>query len=188
MFEACAAVSRPIGVRDAALLAVAYGAGLRRAEIVALDLEDYSVDTGELRVRGKGNKERLVFVTNGAQDALSAWVQVRGDQAGALFLTVSKRGKTANHRMSDQSVLDICRKLARQAGVAPFSPHDLRRSCASDLLDAGADISAVSSLLGHARTDTTLLYDKRGDRAKKQASELLHVPFVRETGRQSTEA
>jgi site-specific recombinase XerD len=174
LFSVCDA-ARPNGARDAALLAVLYAGGLRRSEAVALNLDNYR--DGQLVVRGKGNKERLTFLTSGAERALAAWLGHRGTQAGPLFLPVTKGGIIEHRRMSDQAVLDAVRRIGRRAGVQQFSPHDLRRSFVSDLLDAGADISTVQQLAGHAQVTTTARYDRRGEATKKRAVELLHVPF-----------
>ena len=81
--------------------------------------------------------------------------------------------------MTDQAVLGITRKRGKEAGIARFSPHDLRRSFVSDLLDAGADISTAKRLAGHSSEVTTGRYDRRGEEAKMKAAKLLHVPYVR---------
>lgn len=175
LFEACG--TSVGGARDAAVLAILCGGGLRRAEVVAIDLADFDAETGVLIIRGKGNKERKGFVTNGARQALDAWLALRGDQAGAMFMPVTQSGRIEHRRMSGQAVADLLRRLAQRAKVARFSPHDLRRGFVSDMLDAGADIVTVQALAGHASPATTARYDRRGDRARRRAAELLHVPF-----------
>lgn len=179
LFRVCADRSRG-GVRDAALLAVLYAGGLRRSEAVGLDLSDYQLGTGALTVRsGKGRKDRVVYASNGSADALQDWIVVRGQEPGPLFLPVNKGDRVVPRRMTDQSILWICRRRAQQAGVSKFSPHDLRRTFVSDLLDAGADLSTTKRLAGHANEATTGRYDRRGEEAKKKAAGLLHVPYVR---------
>ena len=81
-------------------------------------------------------------------------------------------------RLSAQTVLDALRSMAKKAGVSSFSPHDLRRSWASDLLDAGADVAVVQRLAGHASPETTTRYDRRPEAAKRKASRLLHLPVA----------
>ncbi len=180
LMRACASDSSPAGIRDAALIAVLYGAGLRRSESVSLDLADYNIETGELVIRGaKGRKDRLGYATNGSADALKDWLVVRGSDPGPLFCNINKSGRITIHRMTDQAVLHILRKRANEAGVASFSPHDLRRSFISDLLDAGADISTAQQLAGHSNVTITARYDRRGEAAKRKAAELLHVPYLR---------
>ena len=176
----CSADEAAAGARDAALLALLYGAGLRRSEVVALDVGDCTVGTGMLAVRhGKGNRDRVVYATNGAALALADWLAVRGVEAGPLFVPVNKGGVVGGHRMSGQAVLYVLRRRAMQSGVTRLTPHDLRRTFISDLLDLGADISTVQRLAGHAQVTTTARYDRRGEATKRRASELLHVPYVR---------
>lgn len=157
--DVCAADPTAAGPRDAALL---YAAGLRRAEAVALDLDDVDTDTGEVRVRqGKGRKDRTCYATNGALTAVSAWVAVRGPEPGPLLCPVSQTGVVSVQGISGQAVLHALAKRVRQAAIRHCSPHDLRRSFASDALDAGVDIVTVQALMGHASPTTTARYDRR---------------------------
>lgn len=179
LFVVCARDPSSAGLRDAALVAVLYGAGLRRAEAAGLDVGDYDAESGSLRVRaGKGNKDRLTYVQGNAALALDVWLDVRGREAGGIFLPIHRTGKIRPGRLVEQSVYDILRKRAMEAAIPSFSPHDLRRSFAGDLLDAGADISTVQQLLGHASVQTTQRYDRRGERVKRLAVTRLDVPTV----------
>src|SRR5262249_21803595 len=181
LFTAIAAhPHQTIRARDAALLATLYGGGLRRAEVVALDVEDYDGATGALVVRhGKGRRHGLVYLTHGGRAALAAWLAVRGLDGGALFPAVTRHGRLLpTRRLSPHAVWDWLARLHRRAGVAKCAPHDLRRSFISDLLDGGADLSAAQQLAGHASPTTTVRYDRRAEAAKQRAAALLHVPYV----------
>jgi site-specific recombinase XerD len=183
LLEACARERSAAGTRDAAMIAVLYGAGLRRAEIASLELGDYEAGQGALRVRsGKGRKQRMVYLADGAVRALQAWLAVRGEGPGALFYPLTRVGRIFERRMTGQAVLYMLRRRGAQAKVGAFSPHDLRRTFIGDLLEAGADLSTVQQLAGHATVQTTARYDRRGEATKKKASGLLHVPYVEPRG------
>lgn len=167
--------------RDAALIGLLGGTGMRRAELVGLDLADWDPTTGELQVRhGKGNKQRLVYVRAGADAALRSWLQVRGDVPGPLLVAVGLDGRVdpALARLSTQSVYLRVLAWAQRAQVEPFTPHDLRRTVASSLLDRGVDVIVIAGLLGHSQITTTARYDRRPEQAKQRASELVYVPYV----------
>ncbi len=179
LMMACGRDPGPAGVRDGVIIALLYSAGLRRAEVVALDLSDSDPDTGRLVVRGKRNKERYAYLTGGALDAMADWMIIRGDDPGPLFWPINKGGKLRKARLTTQAVYNMLVKRRKEAGVKSFSPHDLRRTFVSDLLDAGADISTVSKMAGHANVQTTARYDRRPEEAKRKAARLLHVPYQR---------
>jgi site-specific recombinase XerD len=175
LFAACSVAPR--GERDAALLAVLRVAGLRRAELAALMLEDLDRIAWTLRVLGKGNKERRAFVVQ-ARPELEAWLGVRGEAPGPLFCAVNKGGRPTGVRMGESSIAYVLSRVAKRAGVEDVSPHDMRRTFVGDLLDAGADIAVVQRLAGHAQVTTTQRYDRRGERAAAKAAALIGVPRV----------
>jgi site-specific recombinase XerD len=179
LMNACQTDPGPAGVRDAAMIALLYSWGLRRAEIIAINLSDYDPDTRELVIRGKRNKHRKAHLVAGAADALVDWLVIRGLDSGPLFWPINKGGNLINSRLTTQAVYKMLRKRAKQAGVKDFSPHDLRRTFVSDLLDAGADIAIVSKMAGHASVQTTARYDRRPEKAKRKTAKLLHVPYQR---------
>jgi len=179
---ACEGDQSASGVRDGAMIALLYCCGLRRAELVALELADYDQEAGTLTIRGKRNKQRLGYATNGAYDALADWLIVRGDAPGALFWAIRRGGHVQHGQgMTTQAIWKMIRKRADQAGVKELSPHDFRRTFVGDLLDAGADISTVQRMAGHANVTTTARYDRRPEAAKRKAAGLLHVPYRRRT-------
>ncbi|MBI1917537.1 MAG: tyrosine recombinase XerC [Planctomycetes bacterium] len=148
----------PLGLRDRALLESLYSAGLRVSELTALDLADVDLDDGLATVRGKGRRERLALLGPPAVEALRAWLShrqalLRPRARDALFL--NKNGT----RLSSRSVGRLLEKYLAQAGLDPrTSPHTLRHSFATHLLDAGADIRSVQELLGHRNLATTQVY------------------------------
>jgi len=176
LFAACPSAT-PLGARDAALLAVLRVAGLRRAELAALALEDLDRAPWTLRVLGKGNKERRAFVVQ-ARPEIETWLAVRGEAPGPLFCAVNKGGRPTGARMGESSIAYVLARVAVRAGVDDVSPHDMRRTFVGDLLDAGADIAVVQRLAGHAQVTTTQRYDRRGERAAAKAAALLSVPRV----------
>jgi site-specific recombinase XerD len=167
------------GIRDAAIIGVLYACGLRRAELVGLDLAhlEESADGARLLVRGKGNKERVVPLVEGAARALADWLTVRGGAPGPLFHVLGNRNRGG--RMTTQAVYSMLKTRAAAAGVPALSPHDLRRTFVGDLLDAGADIAIVQKLAGHANPATTSRYDRRPEAVKRAAVNKLHVPYSR---------
>jgi len=176
LFEACGRDTGSAGRRDAAVLAVLYGGGLRRAEVVALDLEDVDLTAGSLKVAGKGGKERLAYLSRSASQLLSAWLDVRGREHGPLFVSVKQGREVGMRRLSAPTIRGLLVSRAAQAGIRHFTAHDLRRSFISDLLNAGADIAVIQRLAGHASPVTTSRYDRRGEVAKRRAAELIAVP------------
>ncbi len=175
----CSSDSSPAGIRDAAILALLYAAGLRRSEVVTLDLADWDAESGGLRIiASKGNKARTVYLGNGAKAALQGWNAVRGDTAGPLLYRIRKGGKVIPERLSDQAIWVILEKRFRQAQVKPFTPHDLRRTFAGEMLDAGVDLVTVQHLMGHASPVTTSRYDRRDEKAKMEAATKIHFPMA----------
>lgn len=179
LLDACAMDTTPAGARDAAVIALMYGAGLRREEVTKLDLSDFDQAAGRLVVRGKGRKERTSYLIDGATDALGDWLTIRGQDPGPLFYPVLKSGKLQQRRLTTQAIYNLLEKRGEEAGVKKFSPHDMRRTFVSDLLEAGADIATVAKMAGHANVTTTARYDRRGEQAKQKAAGLLHVPYRR---------
>ena len=176
LFETCAADQTPMGARDAAILAVFYGCGLRRGELAKLDVDDVDFEDGSIMVQGKRGKQRTVYLTEGGCQYLEAWLRHRGEAPGSLFCPIRQTGEIPLSRMRGESIAYILRRRQEQAEVESFSPHDLRRSNVTRLLDAGVDVFTVQKLAGHADPMTTARYDRRSERAKRQAVQQLSIP------------
>jgi integrase/recombinase XerD len=158
--------NEPLAQRDRALLELLYGTGIRISEAVGLDLAELDLEDGMVRVVGKGNKERVVPVGREAQRALAAYL---GDGRLALRRTRASRPRDADAvilnsrggRISRQACWQIVRRAGERVALGErLSPHVLRHSCATHMLDHGADLRVVQELLGHASISTTQVYTK----------------------------
>jgi len=151
----------PLCVRDRAILETLYSAGLRVGELVGLNLDDLDLETGTAVVRGKGRRERLALLGRPAQKALEKWLQARESLLASAAPQAAK-AVFLNHRgtrLTVRSVGRLLEKYLRQTGLDPqTTPHTLRHTFATHLLDAGADIRGVQELLGHRNLTTTQIY------------------------------
>ncbi|MEM8994908.1 MAG: tyrosine-type recombinase/integrase [Acidobacteriota bacterium] len=173
LFETCAADETPRGTRDAAILAVLYGCGLRRGELVRLDVASVDFEDGSILVEGKRRKRRTVYLTESGASHLRCWLDDRGVAPGPLFNPVRQNGEILPKGLGGESVTYLLRRRQEQAEVDRFSPHDVRRSMVTDLLEAGVDVLTVQQLAGHADASTTARYDRRGESAKRRAARSL---------------
>ncbi|MCA9912317.1 MAG: site-specific integrase [Anaerolineae bacterium] len=178
LVETCKVDPSPAGIRDVAIIGLLYTCGLRRSELVAIEHRDFDPKEGRLMIRrGKGRKQRVVYVRGGALKALKDWIAMSPDHAGPIFTPVLKNGKIQFGGMVSQSIYDMLKKRGLQANVADFSPHDLRRTFVSDMLERGVDIATVADIAGHSSVDTTRRYDRRPEEGRKQAADRLHFPY-----------
>ena len=168
-----------IGLRDAAIVALLFSGGLRRAEASALDLDALDVAACTLTLVGKGNHQRAVPLRGGARQALEAWLGRRGSLPGPLICRVRDGLVLSDLRLGPESIRARLNVRARAAGLDGCSPHDLRRTFVTRLLDEGVDIALVGRMAGHRQVQTTARYDRRHDRAAEAAAERLVTPFVR---------
>lgn len=176
LFFTCESDLSSKGGRDAAILGILLGCGLRRSEIVALDMVDMIYKDRALKVLGKGNKERIAYVPGGAWKRLEKWVEeVRGEHEGPLFPRIRRFDDVTGERMSDQAIYHILETRRVETGLEKFAPHDLRRTFASSMLDNGEDIVTVKDAMGHSSIATTQKYDRRGDERLKRASQRLDL-------------
>lgn len=189
LLKTCADDPSPAGHRDAGMIALAHGTGARREEIVKIvkiDMADLRItdDMIEIRVIGKRNKERTLYVTNGALAALCDWLNVRGRDGEYLFCPINKAGTVdTSHGMSTTAAsLMLDKRVAQtreRANIGAMSWHDLRRTFIDTLLDAGEDVVNVAALVGHSKVDTTARYDRRPAEARRRAARKMQTPYRR---------
>lgn len=162
--------------RDKALLALMIGCGLRRGEICNLTLDAYNPETGAITLVGKGNKERRVYLPPTAEAYLKAWLNKRGLVSGFLFTRIFRAGRILVDRpLSLSAVTFILKERIEACGATPATPHDLRRTFATRLIEAGNDLVLVQRAMGHANIQTTARYDRRGEAEQRAMATRVHL-------------
>jgi len=167
------------GLRDRAMLELLFSSGLRVSELVGLDRDHINLKRREFTVRGKGQKDRPIFVSPAAADWLQAYLDKRPDNSKPLFIRYSGRKDTDTsgnfHRLTARSIQRLIARYALLAGITKqVSPHTLRHSFATDLLMNGADLRSVQALLGHSNIATTQIYTHVTDPHLKSVHERFH--------------
>ena len=168
----CVAEKTAFSLRDGAVISILRCGGIRRQELVRLKLVDLDRETGTVKIRqGKGNKARLVYLSEVALELVEAWLKIRGKKPGALICPLARNGRVmVRHFAADgDGIYKIIKRRAEKAGLERFSPHDFRRTFCSDLLAEGEDVFTVQSLAGHSTPATTAKYDRRGEARKRKA-------------------
>jgi len=167
------------GLRDRAIIELLFSSGLRVSELVNLNRDHVNLNRGEFMVRGKGQKDRPVFISPEATEWLAAYVQTRTDSAKPLFIRYSSNktsdGAGDDLRLTSRSVQRLVSHYAKLAGITKqVSPHTLRHSFATDLLMNGADLRSVQSMLGHSNIATTQVYTHVTDLHLKEIHKRFH--------------
>ncbi|EGQ9180662.1 tyrosine recombinase XerC [Vibrio alginolyticus] len=171
----------PLALRDRAMMELMYGAGLRLAELVGVDVRDVQLRSGELRVIGKGDKERKVPFSGMATEWVGKWLRVRGDLAapGEPALFVSKLGTRISHRSVQKRMAEWGQK---QSVASHISPHKLRHSFATHMLESSNNLRAVQELLGHENISTTQIYTHLDFQHLAQAYDQAHPRARKKNG------
>ena len=161
-------------LRDRAILETLFSTGLRVSELCKLD-RYINLERGEMSVRGKGDKVRVVFISDRAKKAINQYLKVREDTEEALFVSLTRQGKVIG-QITPRSVQRLVDRMARKAGIIKSSvtPHTLRHSFATDLLINGADLRSVQELLGHANISTTQIYTHLTNKNLREIHNVFH--------------
>lgn len=172
--EAKTQYKKLMALRDKAILELLFSTGLRVSELVALN-RDIDLSRDEFSVRGKGEKVRVVFISDEAREAVQTYLDVRTDMEEPLFISLS-HNTTDTTRITSRSVERIVKRYATRSGIDPkkMSPHKLRHAFATDLLENGADLRSVQALLGHADISTTQIYTHVTDKHLKEIHRKYH--------------
>jgi site-specific recombinase XerD len=161
------------GLRDKAIMELLFSTGLRVSELCSLD-SDLDLTRDELSIRGKGEKIRVVFLSESAKDAVRAYMKARKDMEEALFVNYG-RGKQKPGRLTSRAIEMIVKYYAIKAGITKkVTPHVIRHSFATDLLENGADLRSVQALLGHANIQTTQVYTHVTDKHLRDIHKRFH--------------
>lgn len=172
-------IETPAGLRDRAILELLFSSGLRVSELVGLDRDHINLGRREFMVRGKGQKDRPIFISQKAADWIQAYLDERTDNTKPLFIRYSGQKKvdlSGNyHRLTARSIQRMVARYALLAGITKHvSPHTLRHSYATDLLMNGADLRSVQAMLGHSNISTTQIYTHVTDPHLKEVHEKFH--------------
>ena len=153
----------PKGIRDQLILALGIGSGLRRTEIATLRLKEIDQNAQRIKIIGKGNKQRTIYPSRQTWELIRQWIALRGtDGFRELICSVRKGGHIdANTPVTGNSIYQMLRSLALECDVGLFKPHDLNRTFATRMFEAGADINIVRKAMGHSSVETTQRYDKQ---------------------------
>lgn len=161
-------------LRDRAILEMLFSTGLRVSELCSMK-RYFDIERGEISIRGKGGKIRVVFLSQRAKDALKAYEAKRGDAEEWLFVSLSKNGKKVIGKMIPRGVQRLVQSYARRAGITGrITPHQLRHQFATDLLVGGADLRSVQELLGHSNISTTQVYTHLTNKELREVHEAFH--------------
>lgn len=167
-----------IGLRDKAILELLFSTGLRVSELVNLNIESINLDKGEFSIRGKGQKDRPVYISDSAKLAMLEYLKTRKDDNEALFVQAGKSknsDEASISRLTPRTIQRIVGRYRKKAGITKHvTPHTLRHSFATDLLGNGADLRSVQSLLGHANIATTQIYTHVTDPQLKEIHKQFH--------------
>jgi integrase len=178
LFETCRENGGVAGIRDIAMMAILFGAGLRRTEVIDLDYGDWHEGESVIVVRrGKGRKAREVPVGHQVNRAIADWVRLRGRDDGALLFSTPVGDKIIHRRLGPEAVYSMLQRRCEDAGVEPISPHDCRRTYITNLLQNGNDLATTAKLAGHKSVDTTARYDRRGMDSLRAAAESILLPM-----------
>jgi len=162
-------------LRDKAILEILFSSGLRVSELTSLNRDNFSMQKNEFTVSGKGDKRRIVFLSEDAQKALYMYLKKRQDPDPALFIRHHRTKNQADLRLSVRTIQRIVKKYATRAGITKdIHPHTLRHSFATDLLQNGADIRSVQALLGHSSISTTQVYTHITDKHLREIHQEFH--------------
>lgn len=175
LLGACRRDPTPRGARDRAILELILTTGLRRAEVAALETEDLDESTRELNVRkSKGGVRRMVDIPTDTFRRLQSWFACRGEDPGPIFCPV-RNGRVLPRKMTTQAIYDVVRRRAIAAQIQPCTPHDLRRTFCTRLLEKNVDLNTVRQLAGHQRIETTIQYDHRDTRARRRIAKQIRA-------------
>lgn len=172
-------ISTEQGLRDQAIIELLFSSGLRVSELIGLDRDHVNTKRREFMVRGKGQKDRPVFISKIAADHIEQYLEIRSDSLSPLFISYSRNAQpetSGNYRrLSARSVQRILSHYAKLAGITKHvSPHTMRHSYATDLLMNGADLRSVQSMLGHSNISTTQVYTHVTDEHLREIYEQFH--------------